>query len=159
MLLTNIFHLAFHVWAHTEKNKDNQKVDLVNVSISAERVQQPEVSMGSAGCKVHFSAVLVAGGTNCHLQACRRKEPPEGQLAPLAKEILISLPETLQFYIKHIQSVNGRETQSSLVVRTLPMLECYRCCSSKLPVSLDCVKNCQGKAVKTSNAETWKKRH
>lgn len=61
LLLTNIFHLAFHIWAHTEKNKDNEKVDLVNVSISAERVQQPEVSMGSAGCKVHYSAVLVAG--------------------------------------------------------------------------------------------------
>lgn len=39
-----------------------------------------------------------------------RKEPPQGQLASLAKEIQISLSETLPFYIKHIQSVNGRET-------------------------------------------------
>lgn len=115
--------------------------------------------LGTAGCKVCYSATLVAGGTTCHLQACRREELPQGRLVPLAKEILICLSETLPFYIKHIQSVNGRETQSSLVVRTLPMLECYRCYSSKFPISSDWVKSCQGKAVKTSNTETQKNRH
>lgn len=43
-LVTDIFHLGTH-----RKNKDNEKLDLVNVSTYAERVKQSEVSHGK--CK------------------------------------------------------------------------------------------------------------
>lgn len=57
---------------------------------------------------------------------------PTGSIGTLGKEILIALSETLPFYIKHIQSVNGRETHPSLVVG------CYPCLNARDAVLADC---------------------
>lgn len=109
------------------------------------------------------TATCGAGGARLSSPSPQDKRSPTVSASTLGakpysevKEILISLPGTAAFYIKHIQSVKGRERQSSLVGRTLlqeTVRARYGCCSHTSLSSSHWEKKCPQKKMKASNAE------